>query len=232
MGILELQTLFFLTILVTSSLSYFGTFCLVKKTGARSDLSFESKKKKIISWINCFSAGVLMGMCFFGMMPAAAKKWNEVMEDQETMTHVPWPEVTMLLGFLLIFTLQHSFSKSLPPNGCAGGKLNESDSQKDNYGSMAIGSDQVGEKTVNEEETLGTFKVFFLMLAVSWHNVLEVRTLSYAHSFLSILAYLKSSTMMRRPYSRDCLWVSSVIQPRQRTCSLGYSLTLCFLRQL
>ena len=117
--ILTLQLIYLLANLVVSGLAAYVPLWLLVKDGSSSSgskpvLFLAGRKwRGFLSLANGFTAGVLLGMNFLAMLPAAEKKWDSALAEAmeagtmgEDHPGTSWCHFTMLIGFNIIFAAQ------------------------------------------------------------------------------------------------------------------------------
>ncbi|KAK3798805.1 hypothetical protein RRG08_040636 [Elysia crispata] len=93
-------------------------YFLVRVSGEQSE-KFNRIRKRVISYLTCFSGGVFLGACLLHLLPEGSEKVEEYLQKTESNVHYPLFEVMIAAGFFLIALIEQLAHKLLHASGHA-----------------------------------------------------------------------------------------------------------------
>uniref|UniRef100_T1J422 Zinc transporter ZIP3 n=1 Tax=Strigamia maritima TaxID=126957 RepID=T1J422_STRMM len=113
MQILELQIIFLSSLwLGTFVFSLIPVLCL--RRSSHSSLSRGAQRS--LSYLSCVAAGVLIGMCFLGLLPLVKSQFDKILTEIDFKTQFPVAECVVVLGFFLVLSIEQICTKCFARN--------------------------------------------------------------------------------------------------------------------
>ncbi|XP_015247151.1 PREDICTED: zinc transporter ZIP1 [Cyprinodon variegatus] len=95
-----------LVVLLSVTLLFgFAPLCIIRGGGGRCSVDPDSRRR-LLSWISCFSGGVFLATCLLDLLPDYLQSIGEAFTSAGIKLQFPLPEFIVAMGFFLVLVLE------------------------------------------------------------------------------------------------------------------------------
>uniref|UniRef100_A0A146P5Z1 Zinc transporter ZIP1 n=1 Tax=Fundulus heteroclitus TaxID=8078 RepID=A0A146P5Z1_FUNHE len=102
--VLELKLGALVVLLCVTLLFGLGPLCVVRGGGRCS--ADPEVRRRLLSWVSCFSGGVFLATCLLDLLPDFLQNTGEAFRDAGIKLQFPLPEFIVAMGFFLVLVLE------------------------------------------------------------------------------------------------------------------------------